>query len=211
MSEGDQLATCGSKAFLKEPIRNEARNRFSSRRTFRKSDVGDIAATNTGSTTAPSAHSVRRQAGSGKQLERKLRGYLNPAARFLIMRDQDSHADCKALKKTLLAKCCRWKRGRFLGTNSVSRTGKFLFGRPGGCGVCILPGRTAQISGEQQNTEILTALVPQARNSMNLQVASTKSRGSRALGSHLDLENTRSNSFSNLIQGIRRLERQLLD
>jgi hypothetical protein len=111
MSEGDQLATCGSKAFLKEPIRNEARNRFSSRRTFRKSDVGDIAATNTGSTTAPSAHSVRRQAGSGKQLERKLRGYLNPAARFLIMRDQDSHADCKALKKTLLAKCAAAGKG----------------------------------------------------------------------------------------------------
>ena len=46
----------------------------------------------------------------GKQdLERrmvgKLRGYLNPHARFIVMRDQDSAPDCRAVKARLAAKC----------------------------------------------------------------------------------------------------------
>lgn len=34
--------------------------------------------------------------------------------------------------------------------------------------------------------------------------------GSRRIGHHLDLRNTRSPSFANLLQGIRRLEAELL-
>jgi hypothetical protein len=40
-----------------------------------------------------------------KRMVGKLRGYVNPAARFLIMRDQDSAPDCRAVKARLLAKC----------------------------------------------------------------------------------------------------------
>lgn len=39
-----------------------------------------------------------------RQLERRLRGYLNPQARFLVLRDQDS-ADCYRVKAGLVAKC----------------------------------------------------------------------------------------------------------
>ena len=39
-----------------------------------------------------------------QNLERKLRGYVNPRARFIVLRDQDS-ADCKKLKSDLAAIC----------------------------------------------------------------------------------------------------------
>ena len=40
-----------------------------------------------------------------KQLLRKIRGYQNPEARFIVMRDLDNHPDCQALKEQLLEKC----------------------------------------------------------------------------------------------------------
>jgi hypothetical protein len=41
-----------------------------------------------------------------KQLPNKLRGYLNPRARFIVMRDQDQ-TDCRKTKKSLKALCVR--------------------------------------------------------------------------------------------------------
>src|ERR1017187_7530669 len=41
-----------------------------------------------------------------KQLQNKLRGYLNPQARFIVLRDQDQ-ADCRKTKKSLAAICTR--------------------------------------------------------------------------------------------------------
>ena len=38
-----------------------------------------------------------------KQLERKLRGYLNSDARFIVLRDQDQ-GDCRLIKKSLKAR-----------------------------------------------------------------------------------------------------------
>ena len=40
-----------------------------------------------------------------KQMVKRLRAYQNPHARFIVMRDQDSHADCKALKASLIERC----------------------------------------------------------------------------------------------------------
>jgi hypothetical protein len=40
-----------------------------------------------------------------KQLVRKIRGYINPHARFIVIRDQDSNPDCKAVKVKLSDLC----------------------------------------------------------------------------------------------------------
>jgi len=40
-----------------------------------------------------------------KQLVKRLRGYLNPNARFIVMRDQDNAPDCKPIKSELLDLC----------------------------------------------------------------------------------------------------------
>jgi excinuclease UvrABC helicase subunit UvrB len=39
-----------------------------------------------------------------KSLQKRLNAYINPNARFIILRDQDSD-DCKKLKQSLLQKC----------------------------------------------------------------------------------------------------------
>jgi hypothetical protein len=41
-----------------------------------------------------------------KQLPKKLRGYLNPRARFIVMRDQDQ-TDCRRTKRSLKTLCAR--------------------------------------------------------------------------------------------------------
>ena len=40
-----------------------------------------------------------------KQLARRIRGYQNPQARFIVLRDQDSQPDCYVLKQSLVEKC----------------------------------------------------------------------------------------------------------
>ncbi len=40
-----------------------------------------------------------------KQLVRRMRSYLNPQARFLVLRDQDSAPDCTVVKRKLLGLC----------------------------------------------------------------------------------------------------------
>jgi hypothetical protein len=40
-----------------------------------------------------------------KQLVRRIRGYQNKQARFIVLRDQDSHPDCKVVNSGLLDLC----------------------------------------------------------------------------------------------------------
>ena len=40
-----------------------------------------------------------------RQMVRRLRGYLNPQARFIVLRDQDSTPDCRVLKAALMRLC----------------------------------------------------------------------------------------------------------
>ena len=147
-----------------------------------------------------------------KQLERKLRGYLNPAARFLIMRDQDSHADCKALKKTLLAKCAAAGKGDVSLVRIACRELESFYLadlEAVESAFCLAGLRKFQGTAKYRDPDRLGSPSKELHELTGGKYQ--KVGGSRALGSHLDLENTRSNSFSNLIQGIRRLERQLLD
>jgi hypothetical protein len=49
-----------------------------------------------------------------KQMIRRMRGYVNPHARFIVLRDQDSTPDCKVVKAKLLGLCVQ------AGRNAVS-------------------------------------------------------------------------------------------
>ena len=40
-----------------------------------------------------------------RQMLKRLRGYVNPQARFIVLRDQDSAPDCVALKAQLTERC----------------------------------------------------------------------------------------------------------
>jgi hypothetical protein len=147
-----------------------------------------------------------------KQLVRKLRGYINPNARFIVMRDQDNHPDCTLIKRDLLNRC--EEAGRLdvslvriaccelesfyladlaavenaLGINGLSKQQGYAKYRN--------PDATQNPSRE---LKILT------KNRYQ------KVEGSRAIGQHLNVGNERSSSFKNLIAGIRRMEQELLE
>lgn len=40
-----------------------------------------------------------------KQMVKRMRGYVNPHARFIVLRDQDSTPDCRQVKAKLLGLC----------------------------------------------------------------------------------------------------------
>ncbi|AYR23745.1 DUF4276 family protein [Herbaspirillum rubrisubalbicans] len=147
-----------------------------------------------------------------KQLERKLRGYLNPDARFLIMRDQDSHADCKALKDTLVTKCIAAGKGNVSLVRIACRElESFYLADLGAVESALDIQGLRKLQGNAKYRE------PDRLGSPSMELHELtrgkyqKVGGSRNLGYYLDLDNTRSSSFSNLIQGIKRLELQLLN
>lgn len=140
-----------------------------------------------------------------KQLVRKIRGYQNPEASFVVLRDLDSHADCKVLKARLATLCgqagrpetlvrlaCRELETFYLADLAAVEKGLGLSG----------------LNRYQQNAKFRS---PDHLGSPSKELSSlTKGRyqkvsGSRAIGPWLDLENVRSASFRNLVAGIRRI------
>lgn len=146
-----------------------------------------------------------------KQMLRKMRGYLNPDARFIVMRDQDSVPDCREIKQSLLSRC---KDAGKLEVSLVRIACQELesFYLADLAAVEIALGITGlsrqQGKAKFRNPDVLS------KPSNALKVL-TKQRyqkvdGSREIGRYLDVENERSSSFKNLIAGIRHMEQELL-
>lgn len=140
-----------------------------------------------------------------KQLPRKLRGYQNPLAKFVVLRDQDSHPDCRAVKAKLHALCVDAGRPESLVRIACRELETFYLAD------LEAVERSLDISGlsKLQSTKKFRSPDYLGSPSKELQTL-TKGRyqkvgGSRAIGVHLDIENTRSDSFRNLVAGIRRL------
>jgi hypothetical protein len=146
-----------------------------------------------------------------KRMVGKLRGYVNPAARFLIMRDQDSAPDCRVIKARLLDKC------REAGRESVSlvriacRALETFYLADLAAVEKVLPVRglhKQQGIAKFRAPDYLEA--PDHELSKLTAQAYQKVRDSRLLGEHLALNNERSVSFKQLLAAIRRLEIELL-
>jgi hypothetical protein len=147
-----------------------------------------------------------------KQITRKIRAYQNPDARFIVMRDQDNHPDCKLLKQRLLDLCaasgkvascrvriaCKELETFYLADLQAVEQALELKG---------LAGRQASrkfrspdaLGSPNQELKVLT-------NDRYQKVA-----GSREIGKYLALDNVRSASFRNLISVIRCVQAELLD
>jgi hypothetical protein len=147
-----------------------------------------------------------------KQMVKRIKGYINPHARFIVMRDQDSTPDCAVLKNALLVKClesgrqpvplvriaCRELESFYLADLNAVETALGIKGLV-----------------KQQDNKKFRSPDYLASPSRELAVL-TKQRyqkvsDSRVIGKHLDVNNQRSASFKNLIAGIRRLEVELQD
>ena len=137
-----------------------------------------------------------------RQLLKKLRGYVNPRARFIVMRDQDQ-TDCKKVKRSLASICahagrpatkiriaCRELESFYLGDLQAVETGLCI---PG------LAGR--QMKAMFRDPDKLVAPSIELAKLTGNQYQ--KVGGSRAIAPYLNLEASRSRSFHHLIKAIR--------
>lgn len=146
-----------------------------------------------------------------KQMVKKMRHYMNPHARFIVMRDQDVTSNCLAIKEALLARCveagrqsvalvriaCRELESFYLADLAAVEVGLGING-------LVKHQNTVKF----RNPDVL-------QNPSRELLVLTKQRyqkvsGSRAIGQYLDISNERSSSFKNLIAGIRLMELELL-
>ncbi len=145
-----------------------------------------------------------------QQLVRRIQGYLNPKARFIVLRDQDSAPDCTVVKaglqqrvhvsgkasQTLIRIACRELESFYLA--DLAAVGEAL----------ALPN----VAKEQNRAKFRA---PDYLGSPSKELARLtknayqKVGGSRDIDRYLDLDNARSPSFKNLIRGIRRLAQEL--
>ena len=146
-----------------------------------------------------------------KQMVRKLRGYQNPQARFIVMRDLDSAPDCALLKRKLLDLCssagkeavalvriaCRELEAMYLADLRAVEAALGLTGLAARQNVNKFrkPDRLGSPSAE------LTQLTRGRYQKVS---------SSRRIGLHLDLANDRSESFKHLVLGIQRMQASLL-
>lgn len=146
-----------------------------------------------------------------KQLVRRILGYRNPDARFIVVRDQDSHQDCIALKQRLLDLCAQsGKQAVCLVRIACTELETFYLADLAAVEVALdMPG----IARNQGNRKFRS---PDRLGSPSRELRTLtrgqyqKIAGSREIGKHLDLDNTRSPSFRNLLGGIRKMEAALL-
>jgi Domain of unknown function (DUF4276) len=146
-----------------------------------------------------------------RQLARKIRAYQNDKARFIIMRDQDSHPDCSELKRSLLDLCLETgKADKCLVRLACKELETFYLAD------LQAVEQALRLKGlaKQQQTKKFRA--PDLLGSPSHELRTLTKRcyekiaGSRAIGQHLGLDNERSPSFRNLIAAIRRMENELI-
>jgi hypothetical protein len=139
-----------------------------------------------------------------RQLERKLKGYLNQRASFIVLRDQD-RADCRKVKGALVTLCsragrpdtvvriaCRELEAFYLGDLRAVELGLRVTG--------LLPKQNKAKFRDPDRLQSPSLELEKLTNGRYQKVA-----GSRAIAPHLDLESPRSRSFRHLIQAIRNI------
>lgn len=140
-----------------------------------------------------------------KQLPRKLRCYTNPNARFLVLRDQDSHLSCMDLKERLVDLCGKAGKPHALVRIACRELESFYLADLAavelGLGVTGLV--KLQLTKKFRGPDYLGS--PSRELALLTKGKYQKVGGSRAIGVHLQLENARSSSFRNLLSGILRL------
>ena len=146
-----------------------------------------------------------------KQMVKRMRGYVNPHARFIVLRDQDSTPDCRQVKAELLGLCvqagrhavslvriaCHELEAFYLADLQAVESALGIAG-------LVRHQNTARFRAADHVESPSRELAKLTRG------AYQKVSGSRQLGPHLNIDNGRSVSFKNLIAGVRRMEQELL-
>lgn len=146
-----------------------------------------------------------------KQLTRKIRAYQNDQARFIVLRDQDSHPDCTVVKSRLLDLCkASGKADRCLVRIACRELETFYLAD------LLAVEQSLGLTGLAKHQQSRKFKTPDHLGSPSRELKTLtgnryeKVAGSRAIGRHLQLDNERSPSFRNLMVAIRRMEHELL-
>jgi hypothetical protein len=146
-----------------------------------------------------------------KQLPGKIRAYLNPLARFIVLRDQDSYPNCIELKQRLLNLChASGKPDLCLVRIACTELETFYLADLWAVESALaIDGLVRhQVSRKFRSPDAL------GNPSKELQALTKghyeKISGSRAIGQCLRLDNERSPSYRNLLTAIRRMESELI-
>lgn len=139
-----------------------------------------------------------------KQLPIKLKGWRAPNTHFIVLRDQDS-GDCKAIKEALQGICTRAGKPRTLVRIVCRELESWYFGDLEAVETAL------QIDGLRSLQENAKYRKPDKIQCPSKELKKvTKNRyqkvsGSRLIGEHLRLDNSRSTSFQNFIGGVRKI------
>jgi hypothetical protein len=147
-----------------------------------------------------------------KQLVKRLSGYVNPLARFIVLRDQDKTPDCNVVKSKLLGLCAQAGReSSALVRIACHELESFYLADLQAVELALkLTGLAPQQNKARfRSTDHVEK--PSKELARLTQNQYQKVSSSRQLGSHLNLTNERSKSFKNLICAIQRFEEQLLN
>jgi len=147
-----------------------------------------------------------------KRMNMRIRGYLNSQARFIVLRDQDSHADCVALKRSLQERCVGTRRE----TDCLIRIACteletfYLADLAAVSHALEIPGlERQQLKSKFREPDRLGS--PSRELKLLTQNRYEKRDGSTKIGRHLALNNARSPSFRHFVSGIQRLSAELLN
>lgn len=137
-----------------------------------------------------------------RQLERKLRGYLNPHACFVVMRDQD-RGDCRAVKQGLAEICREAGRPDAVVRIACRELESFYLGdlRAVELGLGIHGLAAKQNKARYRDPDHLHSPARELEKLTGRPYQ--KVAGTRAIAPHLSLDSTRSRSFWHLVRAIR--------
>lgn len=155
----------------------------------------------------PSPYPVRYILFDGKQdmeknIYRKLKAYCNPNAVFLILRDQDS-GDCRMIKERLMNKCITSGKNKFLVRIACHELETFYLADLEAVGQAyskplekIQNNKKYRTPDSLENPKCeLKKICPEYR----------EIEGAGRITPYMNITNTRSASFKNLITGIQKL------
>jgi hypothetical protein len=146
-----------------------------------------------------------------KQITKKIRGYSNPNARFIVMRDQDSHPDGRVIKESLMQKCiASGKAEKSLIRIACKELESFYLADLAAVESALELDGLAKHQSKAKFRAPDNLQNPSKELSRLTNGQYQKVSHSRLIGQFINPENNRSTSFWHLITGIRRLEAELL-
>jgi len=139
-----------------------------------------------------------------KQLPIKLKGWRTPDTVFVILRDQDS-GNCHDIKHKLKSICDAANKTGVLIRIACRELESWYFGdlTAVGAGLGLVGLSALQTKARYRNPDDIVRPANELKKVTKNRYQ--KVSGSRVIGKHLSLDNKRSKSFQNFINGVRRI------